>query len=228
MTFRLTPVAKASTLLVAAAIVGVVGFGSTSAFAGDDGQAPIWVGIGSIFGWGSDDNKDPIDYRERGKIVLPPKMDLPPPASPAVKSAGAWPVDPDVQSRKREKEKEKERPADTTQGYIPVKQKFVPQVDPNAVVTVRATAGQGPGSSCPDGQCQSSALEQLNPIGWFGGGKKTLGPEPNRDWLTDPPKGYRAPYTPSTTAEAEPKAKKPLDPHFTPSLWGPDSANSPN
>jgi hypothetical protein len=227
MTFLLTPVARASTLLVGAALFGAVAFGATSALAGDDGQAPIWVGVGSIFNlnWGSDDKKDPIDYREHGKIVLPPKMDLPPPGSPAVTSSVAWPVDPDVQSRKKEKEKEKERPADATSGYVPVKQKFVTQIPPGSVVTVRATAGQGPGNPCPDGQCQSSPLQTLNPVGWFGGDKKPLGPEPSRDWLTDPPKGYRAPYSMSTTAQAEPGRSKPLDPHITQPAWTPDNAN---
>lgn len=70
--------------------------GSSVASAGDDGQAPLWEGIGSIFGpvvgWGGGgDKKDPIDYREHGKIVVPPKMDLPPPGSSAAVDP-AWPV----------------------------------------------------------------------------------------------------------------------------------------
>ena len=200
-------VARASTILAAAAFFGAFAFGATTALAGDDGQAPMWVGVASIFGldWGSDNNKGPIDYREHGKIVLPPKMDLPPPGSPAVKSAVAWPVDPDIQKRAKEKEAAKARPVEAVNGYVPVRRNFTDQIDPNAVVTVRATAGQGPGGNCPDGQCQSSAMAELNPLGWFGGDKKALGPEPPREWLTDPPKGYRAPYSPSTTAQAEPQ-----------------------
>ena len=44
------------------------------AWAGDDGQAPLWQGIGSIFGpaigfgFGGD-KPPPIDYHEHGKIV---------------------------------------------------------------------------------------------------------------------------------------------------------------
>jgi len=53
------------------------------AFAGDDGQAPIWSGLGGLFGLSHDDNDVHIDYRERGRLVLPPKMTLPPPAPPA-------------------------------------------------------------------------------------------------------------------------------------------------
>jgi len=226
MSFRLSPVARASTLVAGAALFGAVALGPTSASAGDDGQAPIWVGVASIFGWdlSSKKNDEPIDYRERGKIVLPAKMDLPPPGSPAANSAAAWPVDPDVETRKREIEKEKARPDVNSNGYVTPKQKFSQPFDQNAVVTVRATAGQGPGNSCPQGRCDQSVLSDVNPLGWFGD-KKTLGPEPPRSWLTDPPKGYRAPYAPNATAQAEPQGKKPLDPHITPPAFAPDNSN---
>ena len=66
----------------ALALVGMVGLGASPARAGDDGAAPIWVGVGSIFGplFGvKNDDSVIIDYHERGKLVLPPKADLPPP-----------------------------------------------------------------------------------------------------------------------------------------------------
>jgi hypothetical protein len=76
----------------------VVLSGTTSARAGDDGQAPLWVGIGSIFsgipgiGWGKEE-KPPIDYREHGKIVVPATLDLPPPGDVVNgDSGGDWPV----------------------------------------------------------------------------------------------------------------------------------------
>ena len=71
--FGMTAIAAAATLSC---------FGTGYAEAGDDGAAPLWVGIGSIFGpvFGlSKDDPPPIDYRQHGKIVLPPKIDLPPP-----------------------------------------------------------------------------------------------------------------------------------------------------
>ena len=42
-------------------------------------------------------------------------------------------------------------------------------------------------------------LSNLNPFNWVGMGKSTepLGPEPDREWLTDPPKGFRAPVGPT-------------------------------
>ena len=81
--------------------------GTTSARAGDDGAAPLWVGIGSIVGPFVGLNKDappPIDYREHGKLVVPPKMDLPPPAAPPSAAAGDWPVDQEIVRKKAEKE----------------------------------------------------------------------------------------------------------------------------
>ena len=227
MTFRLTPVARASTILAAAAVLRRVrpwrdhGFGRRRRPSAAVGRHR------SIFGldWGSDNNKAPIDYREHGKIVLPPKMDLPPPGSPAVKSAVAWPVDPDVQKRAKEKEAAKARPEETVNGYVPVKRNSRIRSTPTRSSPCARRPGKGRGGNCPDGQCQSSAMAELNPLGWFGGDKKALGPEPPREWLTDPPKGYRAPYSPSTTAQAEPRAPKPLDPHITQPAFGPNTAN---
>lgn len=47
--------------------------------------------------------KDPIRYRERAPLVLPPRMALPDPTAPASMAANnpAWPKDPDVESKKR-------------------------------------------------------------------------------------------------------------------------------
>lgn len=47
-------------------------------------------------------DKDAIHYRERAPLVLPPKADLPPPASSeAYASNPDWPKDPDVMAKKR-------------------------------------------------------------------------------------------------------------------------------
>src|SRR5260370_11523024 len=83
-----------------------LGFCSTAAQAGDDGAAPIWEGVGSIFSWawGGGDKKDAIEYREQGKLVLPPKMELPPPRSESAAASPDWPVNQEVQRKKAEKE----------------------------------------------------------------------------------------------------------------------------
>src|SRR5271157_5467839 len=169
--------------------------GTTAARAGDDGAEPLWVGIGSIVGPFVGLNKDappPIDYREHGKLVVPPKMDLPPPAAPP-SAAAAWPVDQDIVRKKAEKEDAKKHIAGVGDARLRYTHPF-----PNAPVTVgpadqQSAVGAGPG----DKATSPSLLGNLNPLGWVGMGKSVpLGSEPDRDWLTDPPKGYRAPVGP--------------------------------
>ena len=78
---------------------------SSSAWAGDDGDAPLWKGIGSIFGpaigftgLGGGEKPPPIEYREHGKLVLPPNTELPPPDSSATADP-AWPVNQEIVRR---------------------------------------------------------------------------------------------------------------------------------
>ena len=107
-----------------------------AARAGDDGAAPLWEGIGSIFtplvGLSHDD-KAAIEYREHGKIVVPKEMDLPQPsASPAV-SGGAWPVDQEVRRKAIAKEQEKKKIEGVGDARLRYTHPF-----PNAPVTVGA------------------------------------------------------------------------------------------
>jgi hypothetical protein len=190
--FRGVPVAAALTMAVAC-------FSSPAARAGDDGAAPLWVGIGSVFGgfglgWGKED-KDPINYREHGKIVVPPKIDdLPPPGGAPSTDAGAWPINQETERKRLKKEATRKEIA----GQGDARARYTHPFDPNTPVTVKPTDQEMPGGGCASGACQgssSSLLSTLNPLGWVGLGKsdKPLGPEPDREWLTDPPKGYRAP-----------------------------------
>ena len=56
----------------------------------------IMAGIG-----GTNMENRGIEYRERSPLVVPPKLDLPPPASAAAEAPAAnWPKDPDAQRRK--------------------------------------------------------------------------------------------------------------------------------
>ena len=174
--------------------------GATAARAGDDGAAPLWVGIGSIFGdlglspWHNEE-PPPIVYREHGKIVVPPKLDLPPPGQRLGADSGDWPVNQETQRKKVEKELAKKAIAGQGDARLRYTHAF-----PNAPVTVRAADQTDPATTCPNGKCDSSTgapsmLSTLNPLNWMGMGSKNtaLGPEPDREWLTDPPKGYRAP-----------------------------------
>ncbi len=183
-----------------------LGCAGQPAIARDDGAAPIWTSIGSMFhfgdfgNFGDDKAVEPgIDYRDHPRLVVPPKLDLPPPDKPPSANAVDWPRDPDVQRLKKAKaEKESTGP------YVPLlmraKRMGAPPSD--AVVTTPYTAGMGPSerkcTAGPGGSCDSKPSRTMNwnPLTWVGIEKKpqiVLGPEPERDSLTDPPSGYRAP-----------------------------------
>jgi hypothetical protein len=186
-----------STLAITFAIAAL-GFSGSIARAGDDGAAPLWVGIGSIFsplvGFGSKDEKEAISYREHGKIVVPPSMDLPSPGSGPSADAGDWPLNQEIQRKKVQKEAAKKQIA----GQGDARQRYSHPF-PNAPVTVRAADQDVASSQCPGGKCESSStLGNLNPMSWIGMGKTVTldSSEPDREWLTDPPKGYRAPLAP--------------------------------
>jgi hypothetical protein len=194
--------ARAVTRLALVSAVATLGV-SVEARAADDGQAPLWQGLGTVVGIGKPE--DPaIDYRERSKLVLPPKNDLPPPGAGGRTSA-AWPTDQDVLKAKKIKAL-KEAPAPRMYGKVST----VDLGKPGQVVTMSATAGAGPGGGaclkdgvtvpCPQqaGVPEDHPSRQLdwNPLVWVGIQQKkdiVLGPEPQRDFLTDPPPGFRSP-----------------------------------
>ena len=174
---------------------------SSPGWAGDDGAAPLWQGIGSIFapvvgftGLGGGEKPPPIDYREHGKLVLPPNAELPPPGS-AASADPAWPVNQEIVRKKALKEEGKKSIAGVGDARLRYTHGF-PAGEP---VTIRAVDPEGQTVKC-EGACSSgsSALGNLNPLNWVGMGKSAtpLGPEPDREWLTDPPQGFRAPVEP--------------------------------
>ncbi len=155
------------TAIAAAATLSCLGTGY--AVAGDDGAAPLWTGIGSIFGpvlGFSKDEQAPIDYREHGKIVLPPKMDLPPPESTAAQGSADWPVNQEVQRKRFAKEEAKKQIAGQGDARLRYTHPF-----PNAPVTVRAEDQQEPSGASPEGKAAtSSVLGSLksDELGWNG------------------------------------------------------------
>ena len=194
-----------SALAVGATMSLASGLSISPARAGDDGAAPIWEGIGSVFGpfVGYSKDEPAIDYRERGRLVLPPKIALPPPRAAAGPGNVDWPVDPDVQRQKKAKQEQKVPNKEHFGRYTP------PLVTPGSQVTMTAKDAQGTEAPppCPKdaapGTCSQSqpsnyghATLNFNPLTWVGLQKKdpiVLGPEPDRENLTDPPKGLRAP-----------------------------------
>lgn len=137
-----------------------------------------------------------IDYRERSPLVVPPKLDLPPPGSAnAEANVPNWPKDPDEQRRKATIEARKKANKDPREA--------------SRILTPSELAQKGRGkasgdniSDQPGGNINSNPLSpsQLGYTGTFsglfGGNKAETAPfkgEPTRDSLTQPPNGYQTP-----------------------------------
>ena len=182
--------------LSAAGALWLLACAGLPALAGDDGAAPIWDSLGSVLNFGSGESQPDINYRDHAKLVVPPKMDLPPPAPPATAGVADWPRDPDVARwNKQQAEKKANKTFNAKRdGHTPI--------DPKTVVTTNYTSGLGPSArKCaagPGQSCDSASSPSLNwnPLTWVGIQKKpvtVLGAEPPRMSLTDPPQGYRDP-----------------------------------
>ena len=195
-----------------------------TARAGDDQQddrtitEKIVDGFKSTIRGTNMDNRG-IDYRERSPLVVPPKLDLPPPAASTddVKITN-WPKDPDERQRK---------------AVIAAKKKNAPPVARVQVTNEAAAAGPArpiniappseeppvPGTTRPAYANDNNGTARIDPVydqpgdlfkggasvisdsigdplGLFGNKKATEvtpGTEPAREALTQPPAGYQTP-----------------------------------
>lgn len=180
---------------VGAVVVALAVTSAAPARAGDDGQASLITGIANTFGLAKHDDPQ-IEYRERARLVVPPTKTLPPPA--AAQKDAAWPVNVENLRAKKLKATEDAEPsarAFNERTYMLIK----PGDD--VKVTTSGFDKKGPACRIPDpktGECpeQPHAGMNWNPMTWVGLEKKPqtqLGPEPERQNLVEPPKGYRAP-----------------------------------
>jgi hypothetical protein len=151
----------------------------------------IMAGIGGT----NMDNRG-IDYRERSPLVVPPKLDLPPPVSAKSEvSDPNWPKDPDEARRKAE---------------IKARKKAKP--DPMEASRILTPAELNVGKTAPPVRTDNDPVQpgvsnepMLSPsqLGFdgkfsnvFGGNKSEstqFKGEPTRDSLTQPPVGYQTP-----------------------------------
>lgn len=138
-----------------------------------------------------------IDYRERSPLVVPPKIDLPPPASASTEiNAPNWPKDPDERRRKAAiaaNKKSKPEPMEASRILTPSEL---------AVGTKQASASRSndpvqPGNSYTNPILSPSQLGYKGGLfDMFGGNGPQVAPfkgEPTRESLTQPPVGYQTP-----------------------------------
>jgi hypothetical protein len=152
----------------------------------------IMAGIG-----GTNMENRGIDYRERSPLVVPPKLDLPPPASATADvKAPNWPKDPDEARRKAAiaaRKKENKDPREASRILTPSE---LAQGKTAAASRTNNDPVQ-PGNSFNNPILSPSQLGYNGGLsGLFGGNKAETAPfkgEPTRDALTQPPGGYQTP-----------------------------------
>ena len=159
-------------------------------------EEKIIEGIMAGIGGTNMDNRG-IEYRERSPLVVPPKLDLPPPASSSEVKAPNWPKDPDEARRKAAiaaRKKENKDPREASRVLMPS------ELDKRA--PKKSTAGSDSVDQ-PGGNPGANAILSPSQLGYnggfsglFGGSKTETAPfkgEPTRESLTQPPPGYQTP-----------------------------------
>jgi hypothetical protein len=152
----------------------------------------IMAGIG-----GTNMENRGIEYRERSPLVVPPKLDLPPPASASADvKAPNWPKDPDEARRKAAiaaRKKENKDPVEASRILTPS------ELNKGKVAATARNSDDPiqPGSQNNNPILSPSQLGYNGSFsGLFGGSKSETAPfkgEPTRDSLTQPPSGYQTP-----------------------------------
>jgi hypothetical protein len=197
-----SPRALTRALRLSAVVLGVgLLMASSVARAEDDEdektfEEKIIEGIMAGIGGTNMDNRG-IDYRERSPLVVPPKLDLPPPVSAKSEvNSPNWPKDPDEARRKAEikaRKKSKPDPIEASRILTPS--------ELNAARTAPPTRTDN--DPVQPGNSFSNPILSPSQLGFdgrfsslFGGNKSESVPfkgEPTRDSLTQPPSGYQTP-----------------------------------
>lgn len=145
-------------------------------------------------GIGATNGTEPgIQYRERSPLVIPPKIDLPPPQSGAAATPANWPKDVDIAERRRIRAAEKKRVMGS-EGARPL---TPAELAVGTTKRVAATEPVQPG--IPTNPVLSPSQLGFKGSLWdtmFGGSRTESAPftgEPEREQLTQPPPGYQTP-----------------------------------
>jgi hypothetical protein len=159
-------------------------------------EEKIIEGLMSSIGGKNMDNRG-IDYRERSPLVVPPKLDLPPPATNAEVKAPNWPKDPDEARRKAAiaaHKKENKDPMQSARALSPSELNVGRPGAPARTSNDTAQPGNQANSAAPLSPSQLGYNGSLSNL--FGGTKPEIEQfkgEPTRETLTQPPPGYQTP-----------------------------------
>jgi type IV secretory pathway VirB10-like protein len=181
-------------------------------------EEKIIEGIMAGIGGTNMENKG-IEYRERSPLVVPPKIDLPPPASASADvKAPNWPKDPDEARRKAAiaaRKKDNKDPVEARRILTPS------ELNKGKVAASARTSDDRiqPGNQNNNPMLSPSQLGFTGTFGdLFGGNKSETAPfkgEPTRDSLTQPPSGYQ---TPSPNFAYGTGPKESLNKEYNPAL----------
>lgn len=154
------------------ALVGLAAAFGGPAQAADDKSTVS--SVMELFGYSSDPSAASIDYRERPKLVLPPRVgELPPPREGATRPDG-WPTDV-ATARKRSWDR-----------FARVPNAPPPEKKPGLLERVRGPRPDyAPGTDDEPGLLQRMLMKRADTT------PSTV--EPDRRMLTEPPSGYRRP-----------------------------------
>ncbi|MBR0712541.1 hypothetical protein [Bradyrhizobium liaoningense] len=145
--------------------------------------------------------KPGVEYRERSPLVVPRKLDLPPPAAEQATVAPNWPKDPD---EKRRKEAAAQRKKANAGKKVEEPWQAAQPLSPSELNKGRTTtASTGTHDPLPPGANTNSPTMSPKELGYSGGllgmfkssssEQKSFTSEPPRSSLTEPPAGYQTP-----------------------------------
>jgi hypothetical protein len=136
--------------------------------------------------------KDPIHYRERAPLVLPPKSALPSPRESFASSNPQWPNDPDVAAKRSRAELER---SPVTWSETRRMSDNNPRLSPDELRRGRSASSPAPVPGMHRGDNARDVLmlnpDQLGPKSASDLDEKLVNGEPVRKVLTDPPTGMR-------------------------------------
>lgn len=183
-------------------VAALLAASAAPASAADDGYQDVFSSVATAVGIMKADPSPEIEYRERAPLVLPPRMDLPAPSTQAARPA-SWPTDPDV-VRRRRAAADARAPSENllgNRGVLATRGELMngrsTEADSGAIPESAERAArcgkEGNGHGClvltPDAlRAESEHYEQSNPD--TKRNEVQAGQEPDRLYLTQPPKGY--------------------------------------
>ena len=204
-------------LLTASAAAGL--FMAAPAHAiNDDGRGSTLESLLDMVGMGEAKESDSIQYRERSPLVVPPKLEMPTPQPRPSPKAAQWPQDQEVV---RARKKQAESNARVNSKYID--SNGGEKLTPEEMRAMRTPGAAGASAAAPSSSCKMDPFDKNGcTVAEYWGNlsakseKKdelTLqaGVEPQREYLTQPPKGYLK-ATQNVKATFEPDVKPDDDP----------------